>query len=543
MQMHTAARTLLYTLMAAAAAMLVFCQASHAEDITLKLKGGGGFQISGELKSFDGKKYVIINPSFGKMEVDATRFDCITDTCPKGPVTPTPSIASLFSSGKPPVTVVTGSNTIGSRLMPNLIKAYAEKLKLQAQQVVQSDPLTTIIKFVDDKGVEIARVIVNSHGSSTSFAALKTGEAQIGMSSRPVKNAEAANLRAAGLGNMRSPDHEHTIGLDGLIIVTSPDNPAISMSIENIANVFSGKVTDWAQLGFPPGPINVYAPGPDSGTWETFNTLVLKPQGVKLTDKARRTENHAEQSDWIAADPLGIGVVGIAYQRSAKPLNIAASCGLITPPSSFAIKTGEYPLARSLYLYTPGRPAQALAAGLLDFVRSQEAQPVVQQTYFVDQSPEIISFADLGSRVAYALNAPQEDFDLDLMREFLTDLKNAGRLTFTFRFNSGSFTLDSLSRRYISRVVSLMQDGILKDKSIKLVGFADSGGAFNANLSLSQSRAEAVRRALLKASNNRIEVSRFTVRGYGELAPVACNSTAQGKAYNRRVEVWIDEDQ
>ena len=522
--------------------ILCLCVSGRAAEITLTLKGGGGFRIVGELKSYDGKKYTIINPSFGRMEVDGSRFDCVSSECPTGPVKAAVSPASLFGRSKAEFEIA-GSNTIGSQLMPLIIKAYGSKLKLNVTQVPQPDPLDLVFNFADGNGRELAAITLRRHGSSTSFRALQAKTAAIGMSSRPIKDAEAGRLNAAGLGNMRSVSHEHVIGLDGLVIITAADNPAISMSLDDVGKVFSGQITDWSQLGYPPGEIKVYAPGPDSGTWESFNTLVLKPRNLELVSTTKRTGNHAEQSDMVAGDPLGIGVVGLAYQRSAKALNMETTCGLITPPSVFSIKTEEYPLSRRLYLYSPGKPKEPLAAGLLDFALSAEAQPAIKDADFIDRAAEFISFGEQGSRVAYALNAPQGDFDLGLMRTFLTDLKGADRLTYTFRFNTASFFLDNQSQQNVRLLSELMTSDKLRDKSVKLIGFADSGGAFQTNLTLSLARAEAVRTAIVRAGKGKIEPSRLLVKGYGELAPVACNDNSAGKAFNRRVEVWVDRDQ
>ncbi|MFX8680983.1 substrate-binding domain-containing protein, partial [Acinetobacter baumannii] len=89
--------------------------------------------------------------------------------------------------------------------------------------------------------------------------------------------------------------------------------PAISLSLDNIAKIFGGVIKDWSEVGLPAGTINVYASTPESGTFDTFDNLVLKPRNLKLVDTAKRTENHAEQSDLVAADPNGIGFAGIAY--------------------------------------------------------------------------------------------------------------------------------------------------------------------------------------------------------------------------------------
>jgi len=525
--------------------LIVLCswQVCNADEITLQLKGGGGFQISGRLRAFDGQKYTIINASFGEMEVDAKRFTCTAGSCPSKKTQPPLRETDLFSDGNIAEITVAGSNTIGNQLMPNLIRAFAAKLKLQVQQIARADPLSMEFRFFNGAGANVARIILHRKGSRSSFSSLKAGKAQIGMSSRPVKNAEVTDLLKAGLGDVRSAASEHIVALDGIVVITSPENPILSMSIDSIAKVFSGQITDWSQFGYPPGLIKVHAPSPSSGTWETFNSLVLKPRGLRLAENTRRTGNHSKQSDWVAADPLSIGVVGIAYQRSAKPLNIKTDCGLITPPVNFAIKTEEYALSRRLYLYTPNQLENRMAARFLDFALSREAQTVIRKAHFVDQSPELISFKEQASRIAFALNAPEKDFKMPLMRELLTDLKNAERSTLTFRFESGSISLDRKSQKDITSLAIAMDDGSLKNKTIKLLGFADSGGLFEANRQLSLSRAQTVRDELIKKLKKQIPPSRLIVRGYGELAPIACNNTPSSRAYNRRVEVWVDQDQ
>jgi phosphate transport system substrate-binding protein len=129
------------------------------------------------------------------------------------------------------------------------------------------------------------------------------------------------------------------------------------------------------------------------------------------------------------------------------------------------------------------------------------------------------------------------------MRALLTDIKGADRLTYTFRFRTGVDSLDPKSKQEAEKLAALMLNGNLKGKSIKLIGFADSGGSFENNQVLSVSRARAVQSALIAASERQLAAERLVVKGYGELAPVACNDSDTGRAFNRRVEVWVDREQ
>ncbi len=507
-------------------------QGAVAQEIRLQLKGGG-FEMTGDLEAYDGEKYVLNSPVFGKMTVDGSRFDCVSDNCPTGPV----SAGGRKALAGGPISgdiIIAGSNTIGNALMPAIIEKFAELHGLEATRVVGADPLDLTFQLLNKRGDQIASVQLLRYGSSTSFKELAVGRTEVGMASRRIKDQEAAQLQAAGLGNMRQADHEHVLGLDGIIVIVSPDNPAVSITLENAAKIFAGELTDWSQLGLPGGPINVYAPSGESGTFETFNNLVLKPNNLKLGNNVKRTENHAQQSDWVAIDPQGIGFVGIAYQRNAKPLNIRSACGLISRPTKFSMKTEEYPLTRRLYLYTPGQPKSPLARQILDYALSDEAQEVVAGADFVDQTPDVLAFNEQKARIAYALNAEDKDFDINAMRNFIKDIVQAERVTSTLRFETASFTLDNKALQDIDRLARLLKTPDYKDKQVMLIGFADSVGSYAPNLRLSQLRAQAVAAALRKAGH-----SGSVVKAYGELAPVACNDKTENRHFNRRVEVWV----
>ena len=436
---------------------------SLAQEIKLRIKGGG-FELSGQLKAFDGTKYVIASPALGNMTVDATRFDCISANCPTGPVTSAAPRAQGSPRDVRGKIMIAGSNTIGNALMPALVEGFARKNGFQTEKVVGQDPLDLMIKITDNNGREIAAVDLRRHGSSTSFRQLESKAVEIGMSSRAIKEAEIQKLAAAGLGNMKQPSHEHVLGLDGLMVIVSEENTAVSIPRDKLPAVFSGQITNWADLGLPPGQINVYAPDKDSGTFETFNQLVLKPAGVSISDTAKRTHNHKEQSDWVAADPLGIGFVGIAYQRNAKALNIEMPCGLISQPSVFSMKTEEYPLARRLYLYTSGQPKAALARSLLQFSLSPDAQPIVRDVEFIDQSPESLPVVDQSARIAYALNSSNQEFNLAIMRQFMVDTQKAERLSTTLRFETGSFALDTKAQGDIRRLSQVLRGDTYKER-------------------------------------------------------------------------------
>jgi len=520
--------------------------AAAGPEVTLRMKGGA-FELKGRLKGFEGGRYILDNKAFGIMTLDASNMDCIGAACP-GRQPPAPAVAaaspgpgSRAAAVRSKAIGIHGSTAVGWDLMPALIRAYGEFIGGTTATLAGTNPLEEQFKVVDARGAEAALFDLKRYGTPTAFSALENGAAQIGMASRPINDEEAARLVRAGTPNIRTPQHEHVLGLDGLVIIVAQDNPAVSLSIDNIAKVFAGQISDWSEVGLPPGRIRLYSVSQQSGTFSSFDSQVLQPRGLALAGSAKLLLSTAEVADAVAADVNGIGVTSFAFMRNAKGLNVESPCGLITRPSVFTVKTEEYPLTRRLFLYTAAKPAHPQVKGFLDFTLSQRAQPVIASAQFVDQSPVSLGFEDQGGRIAYALNAPGEDFDIAQMRQLIADMNGARRLSITYRFKTGSVELDTKARADIDRLVGLAATPELRGKQLLLLGFADSIGPYQANAALAVRRATQVRDTLVAASRGGIDPSLVVHKGYSELAPVACNDQLEGRNLNRRVEVWVRE--
>ena len=512
---------------------------ADSAEVKLQLKGGG-FEITGELKSYDGRQYMIDSKALGTMSIDAARFECIGGACPTAPTVapagPTRRSAPIGDLG---TTTWMGGSGIGTTFMPELIKSYAKLNGLLVTQSTGTDPRDLEFTLSRGSGNQIGRFIVKRHGVPPGYEGLRNGSVDLVWTSARMTEEEEARFTSAGLRAMRVAGSEHVFALDAMVMLVARENPAVSLSIENIARIFAGQITDWSEVGLPPGKINIYAPVDGMGLLIHFDNTILKPRGLKLADNAIRTKTAVEWSDRVAADPAGIGMHFISYIRNAKALNIESSCGLITRPSQFTAKTEEFALARRLYLYTMSEPKTPLARELLRHALSPQIQEALKAADFVDQEPELLPFRDQGARIAYALNAQSEDFDRDLTRERLAEVTAGSRFSTTLRFETSSSALDVKANQDVARLAQILRGPEFADKTILLLGFADAVGAFDANLKLSLKRAQAVQKALLASGQLDIPASRLIVKGYGELAPVACNDSIESRTLNRRVEVWV----
>lgn len=411
---------------------------------------------------------------------------------------------------------VQGSNTIGAALLPALVQA---QLRARHATAIEQHPgqlaNETVITARDSQGQPI-HVDIAAHGSSTGFAALGRGEADLAAASRPINDSEAGQLHA--LGDLRSAATEQVIGLDGVAVIVHPDNPLPQLTTAQLAQVFSGQIQRWEQLGIAGGSIHLYARDDRSGTYETFKALVLEPQHETLSATARRFESSDELAAQVGADRQAIGFSSLPAVHRAKVLAVAEGDAPAMLPERALVASEDYPLSRRLYFYLPANP-KPQAKALADFAQSPAGQAIVAQQGFVSQQINAQPVAPLA----------------DMPPRYRALAQQAQRLSVNFRFQEGSASLDTKALRDVQRVADyLRQAGKLNGKAV-LVGFGDPKETPGRAALLSRLRAQAVRRELARDG---VEVQQ--VMGMGDELPVAGNELEQGRLRNRRVEVWVN---
>ncbi len=506
-----------------------------AAEVTLRMRGGT-FEVKGDLKSHSAKSYILAVPGIGNLTLDASRYECVSPNCPpagaKAPVPPLPL-------GSAPLTTTwIGGSAVGTEVMPRLVRAYAASIGATATMSIGSDPRNLEFKILSSDGRLIAQVNAYRLGVTPGFLALAKKEADLVWTGRRIVQEEQQMMAAVGIGNMRAPGNEHVWALDGLVALVAKENSVEALSLEQLSKIFAGEITDWGELGLPPGKINVYAPVAEAPAWSQFEADVMNAYGRTITPTAKRLVHSTEWADRVAEDPQGIVLSVLAMVRRAKPVNITTSCGIIIQPTVFNIKTEEYPLSRRMYFYTAGEPKNPLARSLLAFALSPQLQPIIREARFVDQEPAVLPFQNQTARIAAAVNAAQREADANLMLRLVKDLETSQRVSFTFRFSSGTNNLDNRALEDIRRLRSMLKRPDVQGKVVILAGFSDSVGGFAKNVQLASLRVGAVREALRQRDHD-ASGPVLQEQAYGPLAPVACNDTEGGRALNRRVEVWL----
>lgn len=405
-----------------------------------------------------------------------------------------------------------GSNTVGETLAPALVQRW---LIAEGFSAVQRRSLAFEEVEIRAQRDGAERVVeIHAHGSSTAFSDLAAGLADLGMSSRPVRDSDLRlHPRLAGLDR---PQQEVVLALDGLALIVHPDNPLTSLRKDQVRAVFTGALRDWSQLSpAMRGAIRLHARDDRSGTFDSFKSLVL--EGTALSTEARRYESTEQLAAEVAGDPLAIGFVGLVGVRGVRALAISDG-GAALPPAVEDVAVEDYPLSRRLYLYLPD-DAPPLARSFADFALSAAGQQEVERVGFVAQTVR-----------AYAAE-PREGVPADYRRL----VGGAERLSLNFRFGAGSSLIDSKTLRDLDRLAAFMRQPDNADRPLILLGFSDAVETLPAMaLFISTDRADYIAQLLIRRG---IDPSR--VRGLGGAAPVASNDSDIGRQRNRRVEVWL----
>lgn len=217
------------------------------------------------------------------------------------------------------------------------------------------------------------KIQVTGGGSGIGFAALQNNTTDVADASRPVKAAEKiACIKAFG----KAP-REYKVALDGLSVYVHSDNPLNELSIDQLGKIFTGKVTNWKDIGGSDAPITVYSRENSSGTYEFFKEHILK--GQDFVSSAQTMPGTAALLQSVSRDKNGIGYGGAAYGHGAKALKIRKDPDSpAIEPTDENVISGKYPIWRYLYNYLNPDKDKGEVAAYLAWIRSPEGQKIVK---------------------------------------------------------------------------------------------------------------------------------------------------------------------
>ncbi|MDP2923489.1 MAG: phosphate ABC transporter substrate-binding protein [Candidatus Omnitrophota bacterium] len=271
-------------------------------------------------------------------------------------------VSFLFSASAFAAKDKNSIQTKGSDTMVNLGQAWAEK-------------------YMEKSASEF--VAVTGGGSGTGLSSLISGTCDIAMSSRNIKDKEISLAKQKGIN-----PYEIKVALDGLAVVVNPKNPVNKLTIDQLAQIFTGNITNWKELGGEDKKIVILSREVNSGTHVYFKEHVLRKNDSNSKEEFAPTALMLSSSqaiaDEVAGNPAAIGYYGMGYiSKKQKPVTIAKDeKSEYEAPTIENVISGKYPISRPLFLYTNGTP-EGLVKKFVDFTLSKEGQDIVMATDFV----------------------------------------------------------------------------------------------------------------------------------------------------------------
>ncbi|MEA5001469.1 MAG: phosphate ABC transporter substrate-binding protein [Endomicrobiaceae bacterium] len=220
-----------------------------------------------------------------------------------------------------------------------------------------------------DSNSEI-EITVRGGGSGVGINSLISKKCDIATASRSIKDSELQKASSNGVA-----PKAYVVAMDGIAVVVNSSNQVRKLSKAQVKGIFTGKISNWSEVGGINEKIVVVSRDSSSGTFEAFNELALNKEKVRA-DALMQASNQAVATT-VKNTKGAIGYVGIGY---VKDLSDVAIDGVKAAPET--VLSNKYPYSRPLFMYTNG-PAKGEAKEYLDFILSADGQALVKREGFV----------------------------------------------------------------------------------------------------------------------------------------------------------------
>ncbi|MBN1123993.1 MAG: phosphate ABC transporter substrate-binding protein [Sedimentisphaerales bacterium] len=253
----------------------------------------------------------------------------------------------------------------------NHVMAQTSRLNIQGSTTVGpiGDAFAEAYKAMHP-GINIT---VNKTGSGDGAAAIVDGRCDIAMMSRFMKDTEFKKAVVNDIFPVA-----HVIAMDGVCVIVHPSNPVKSLGSAQIRAIYKGEISNWNQIGGPNLPIVAISRDTSSGTYETFEDLVMKKE--KMASGVEYVSSNPQAHARVSTTTGAIGYVGLGFvDMKVRALQIDG-----VAPSRSTIASGKYPVSRPLFLFTNGYPK--LGSPIHEFCTfylTEKGQEIIEAKGFV----------------------------------------------------------------------------------------------------------------------------------------------------------------
>ena len=221
-----------------------------------------------------------------------------------------------------------------------------------------------------NKGVNIT---VSESGSGNGAKSLINKACDVADMSRFMKDEEFK----AAVNNGVLPVAQ-VVAVDGIAVVVHPSNPLKGLTVQQLRDVYTGKIGNWSELGGPDVKIVKISRDTNSGTYETFESLVMSKH--KVSPDAEYVNSNGQMRARVQSTAAAIGYVGLGFvDRTVKALDVNEIAA-----TRDTVASGKYPIARPLFMFTNGYPKMGSHLNaFVTFYLTKKGQEIVEETGFI----------------------------------------------------------------------------------------------------------------------------------------------------------------
>jgi phosphate transport system substrate-binding protein len=247
--------------------------------------------------------------------------------------------------------------------------AFAQSIVIKGSTTVLPIAQSTLEAFM--KANPSINISLSGGGSGEGVKAMIDKTTDIANSSREIKDREVALAKSKGVNPVA-----HIVAIDAIVPIVNPRNKVKNLSIDQLSQIYQGKITNWKEVGGEDLQIVVISRDSSSGTFEAWAEMVLNK--AKVTPRAQMQASNGAIVQAVSKNRYAVGYIGLGYiNKSVKALTVN---GVEATLENAFSKT--YPVARPLYMYTNGRPS-GQTAKYIDFVLSPAGQALVAKDGYI----------------------------------------------------------------------------------------------------------------------------------------------------------------
>jgi|GEM_PF-813171 len=458
----------------------------------------------------------IINEEARLISVTGTKYEIVEKNVPQPiPASNANIILRLY-----------GSDTIGENLAIRLAKLYLKENGAKEKDIIiNSDkiertpdgdaPVILVSSNITSEVIEI-----KPRKSSFGFESLADGTCDIAMSSDAISPRYETLLEKEGLcdkGEMKNPHSQFAVGYDALAIIVNHNNTLRNLSLEQLRLIFTGKVTNWRDVGGEDSPVTVYSRPEGSGTRQFFTRKVLNE--AKLTDKATIRLRNPEISEAVVKDRNGIAYLPFSESQGSTLIGIGEGEERYEPNSLTVVTRNLYPIKRTLYFYIPQSEKNLKESQKKNYTHAKKFVRMAQDLNKGQKEVESANFFKI-----LAIQEPSQSEPDQLL------------VAVYFDFGRAKLETDSENKINNTLITFIQQNSAWQNMKFTVKGYSDIIGAYSRCKTRSDQRAETVAKFLQQKG---LSVIKSQGMGISNLHNRSLGISKELLWEDRRAEIWV----